>query len=80
MPRMKLQKLMMLQKGFAWRLASRCNTSRNLCLDASDLYVHVGGLPSWLGDLLGMEQHAVCDPAGLHHEEKWRRNRAHGQR
>jgi membrane protein insertase Oxa1/YidC/SpoIIIJ len=51
----------------------------DLQLDAGGLHLHAGDLPGRSGDLLGVEQHAVDHPAGRHHEEKRRQDRALGQ-
>ena len=45
-------------------------------LDAAGLHLHAGQLPGRSGHLLGLEQHAVDHPAGVHHETPWRQGRA----
>jgi len=43
-----------------------------------NLHFHAGGLLGRPGDLLGVEQHALGQPAGLHHEQARREDRAMG--
>ena len=51
----------------------------DLHLDAGDLHLHAGVVPGRPRHLLGVEQHAVGDPAVRHHAAPGRRGRPLGQ-
>ena len=55
--------------------AARPDAEDDLRLDAADLHLHAGELLGGPCDLLGLEQHALGDAAGLHHEPARRQDR-----
>src|SRR3974390_1907482 len=55
--------------------ARRSDAAGHLQLDAADLHLHAGEVSGWAGNLLGLEQYALGDPAERHHAPQRRQDR-----